>query len=183
MTQSYTFTFKVDPKVFRRALYFNTFCKQRMQIFLVAAMWILGIGMLFANLVLKVEMTNVMQLCYVVLLITLPLLVFSCEHGYRQYRDSEMAGKTRIVSISPDWIKFRVGGSPESEKVEWRQMACVYELDDIFILYRDTNLMVVIPKSGMTPSQESEVRKIMVLKLGRAFRVRGAKLRAAGIKC
>ena len=35
---TYTYTFKVEPQVFRRALYFNTFGKQRIQSVIIAAM-------------------------------------------------------------------------------------------------------------------------------------------------
>ena len=41
---TYTYTFKVEPEMFRRALYFNTFGKQRIQSVIIAAMAVMGVG-------------------------------------------------------------------------------------------------------------------------------------------
>ena len=117
---TYTYTFKVEPQMFRRALYFNTFGKQRIQSVIIAAMAVMGVGMLLANLVFHVEMTSVMQLCYIVIIAAVPLLLFSCEHSYRDYKKSPLADAVRSVSINEDWLKFKVAGGADSEKIEWR---------------------------------------------------------------
>lgn len=174
-----TYTFRVSPEMFRRALYFNTFFKQRIQVVLVIVMWAMGLGLAAANLICQVEMSSVMQLCYVVLLVTLPLLVFSCEHGYRQYKASDASKKMRTVSLGREWIKFRIGGAPESEKVEWRQMSGAFELERMFVLYRDSNLMIVIPKDVIPDDEIDTLRKILRLNLGRSFRIRVGRLVSA----
>lgn len=172
MLKSYTYQYKVDPQMFRKALYFNTFAKQRIQSVLVIVMWLLGMGLLIANLVFKVEMTSVMQLCYIVLLIALPLLIFSCENSYRQYRSAPMHDKLREISMCEDWIKLHVVGGADSEKLEWRMVAAAYELKDFFILYRDLNLMVLIPKDVVPEQDLPGLRTLLTCRLGRAFRCR-----------
>lgn len=169
MPESYAFSFRVDAETFRRALYFNTFFKQRLQVVLVAIMWLIGAGIAVAGLALHHELSNVTWLCGTVLLVTLPLLIFSCEHGYRQYRDSGLASKCRRMSLSDCWLKLGVSGVPDSEKLEWRQVSSAFELSDMFIIYRDANLMVVLPKSSMTSAEEDGVRGVLAYRLGKAF--------------
>lgn len=170
--KTYSYTFTVAPQMFRRALYFNTFMKQPVQIIIQAAMLILGIGLLVANLVFGVEMSNVMQLCYIVIIAAIPLLIFSCERNYREYRNSPQCDQMRKVSISSEWVKFRVGGNPESEKLEWRLVSSVFELSDYFIFYRDADLMVLLPKEVVPTQDLSELRAIFVTNLGRAYHKR-----------
>jgi len=75
-------------------------------------------------------------------------LIFSCEHGYRNYRSSTQCDRERTVSLGRDWIKFRISGDPDSEKTEWHNVMAVFELSDMFIIYRDADLMVILPKSS-----------------------------------
>lgn len=174
LSGSYTYTFEIDAKMFRKALYFNTFAKQRFQAVIVAAMWVLGLGLLVANLVFRAQMSSVMQLCYIVLLIALPLLAFSCESGYRRYRDSPSCGKPRTVSLSDDWLKFKVSGGEGSEKIEWRLVSAVFELEDFFIIYRDANLMVLLPKAAVPAEDLPGLRSLFRRHLGRGFHLRSA---------
>ncbi|MCI1664775.1 MAG: YcxB family protein [Atopobiaceae bacterium] len=169
MTGVYTFKFKIDPKTFRQALYFNTFSRHRGQFALVALAWAAGLVLMLLNLVGGIEMSSVMQLCYMVILATMPLLIFSCEHGYRNYRNSDLSEKERTVSISEEWVKFRVSGSPDSEKIGWHNIMAVYELPDRFIIYRDSDLMVVLPKDVMNESELSKVSSYFSENLGRSF--------------
>ena len=152
---TYTYTFKVEPQMFRRALYFNTFGKQRIQSVIIAAMAVMGVGMLLANLVFHVEMTSVMQLCYIVIIAAVPLLLFSCEHSYRDYKKSPLADavprwlltKTGLSSRLPvvptprrsSGVKFRQSSSLRSSSLSiampilwcfcpralWPQMSCL----------------------------------------------------------
>lgn len=174
MTGAYTFSFKVSAGEFRKALYFNTFAKAKGQIYVIAAVWLLGLGLVIANLAFGVPMSNVMQMCYVVICAAAPLLVFSCERGWRQYRESGGETRERAVSISDGWVKLRVSGDPGSEKLDWRMIAGVYELTDMFIIYRDANLMVVLPKSEVNSREMEALRKIFVGNLGRGFHRRCA---------
>ena len=188
---TYTYTFKVEPQMFRRALYFNTFGKQRIQSVIIAAMAVMGVGMLLANLVFHVEMTSVMQLCYIVIsalrkvipakvhlpcyiviIAAVPLLLFSCEHSYRDYKKSPLADAVRSVSINEDWLKFKVAGGADSEKIEWRQVSAVFELAEFFIIYRDANLMVLLPKSAVAADELPKIRAVMRHNLGRGFHLR-----------
>ena len=172
MNKSYSYQFKVDPHTFRKALYFNTFAKQRFQSLLVGTMWTLGICLAVANLVFKVEMSNVMQMCYIVLLVTMPLLMFSCERSYRQYRSTSARDKLRVIGLSDDWVKLQVVGGADSEKLEWRMVAATYELEDMFIIYRDLNLMVILPKDAVPADEQVKLRELFSRQLGKAFHAR-----------
>ena len=169
---TYTYTFKVEPQMFRRALYFNTFGKQRINSVIIAAMAVVGVGMLLAKIVFHVEMTSVMQLCYIVIIAAVPLLLFSCEHSYRDYKKSPLADAVRSVAINEDWLKFKVAGGADSETIEWRQVSAVFELAEFFIIYRDANLMVLLPKSAVAADELPKIRAVMRHNLGRGFHLR-----------
>lgn len=41
----------------------------------------------------------------------------------------------RAISLSEDWVKLKVIGGADSERLEWRMIAAIYELKDAFIIY------------------------------------------------
>lgn len=168
----HTYTFTVEPEMFRRTLYFDTFGKRRFQSVVMVGMFVLGLCLCMANLIAHIEMTNVMQICYIVLLAALPLMVFSCETGYRRYRSSPLCSKMRTISLSDDWLKFLVVGGADSEKVEWRLISAVFELDDRFVIYRDAGLMVLLPKTAVPDDDLDSLRALFARSLGRSFRIR-----------
>lgn len=52
----------------------------------------------------------------------------------------------RTVSISDDWLKFRISGNADSEKLEWSQIMAVFETRDMFLIYRDADKYLALPK-------------------------------------
>lgn len=171
----YTYKFKIDAPTFRKALYFNAFSKKKAQLIFVALAWIGAIVLACMNVFGGLQLSNVVQMCYIVVLLSVPLLVFSCERGYRQYRDTDLPEKLRTVSISEDWIKFHISGEIESEKVEWHNISAVFELPDEFIIYRDADQMVVLPKDSMDEEDLPVIRILFISKLGRSFKERCSK--------
>lgn len=170
----YTYTFTVEPELFRRTLYFDTFGKRKFQSIVMLGMFSFGLCLCTANLVAHIEMTNVMQMCYIVLLTGLPLMAFSCECGYRRYRSSPSCGKMRTISLSDDWLKFLVVGGADSEKVGWHLISAVYELDNCFVIYRDAGLMVLLPKMAVPVDDLDSLRALFARSLGRSFHIRQA---------
>lgn len=168
----YTYKFKIDALMFRKALYFNAFSKQRGQIVFVSVAWVGAIVLACMNIFGRLELTNVVQTCYLVVLLSVPLLIFSCERGYRQYRGTDLPEKLRTVSMCDDWIKFRISGDVDSDKVEWHNISAAFELEDIFIIYRDANQMVVLPKDSMNEDELPKIRCLLSYKLGRSFKQR-----------
>lgn len=168
----YTYKFKIDAPTFRKALYFNAFARKRTQLAFVIAAWVGAIVLACMNVFGGLQLSNVVQICYIVVLLSVPLLVFSCERGWREYRDSGLPERERSVSISDDWMKFRISGDPFSEKVEWHNISAVFELAEEFIIYRDADQMVVLPKSVMGEDDIPLMRGLFVSKLGKCFKER-----------
>ena len=140
----------------------------------------MGLAMTFvlvcSNIVIsalrKVIPAKVHLPCYIVIIAAVPLLLFSCEHSYRDYKKSPLADAVRSVSINEDWLKFKVAGGADSEKIEWRQVSAVFELAEFFIIYRDANLMVLLPKSAVAADELPKIRAVMRHNLGRGFHLR-----------
>lgn len=168
----YTYKFKIDVPTFRKALYFNAFARKRAQLGFVAAAWAGAVVLAGLDLFGGAEFSNVVQICYIVVLLSMPLLIFSCERGWREYRDSGLQERERTVSVSEDWMKFRVAGDADSEKVEWHNVSAIFELPDEFIIYRDADQMVVLPKSAIREDDVPVLRRLFISKLGRSYRLR-----------
>ena len=63
-------------------------------------------------------------------------------------------------------------GSPESEKLGWKQVSSAYELHDRFLLYRGSDNVIFLPKNVMGREGELEMREVLIKKLGRGFHSR-----------
>ena len=72
------YSFKVSSRAFREVQYFTTFFRHRFQGAFVAAIFALAVVLFILNTAVGVAMSNVMQMSYIVCLISLPLLMFSC---------------------------------------------------------------------------------------------------------
>lgn len=117
-------------------------------------------------------MNTAMQMCYIVLLLTVPLLVFSCESNYYRYKHSEMVNKERTIDLSKDWMKFRISGSPESEKIDIKRFNEAYEINNMFIIYRDQDLMLLLPKSVIPEKELLIIRSYISRNIGGRFFIR-----------
>ena len=116
-------------------------------------------------------MSNVMQMCYIVCLIALPLCCFACEQATRRYRDDATDVAMRNVSVNNDWLKFRVSGNADSEKLEWSQIMAVFETRDMFLIYRDADKYLALPKDVVGDDAQG-LRELFARELGRSFHVR-----------
>ena len=166
------YSFKVSSRAFREVQYFTTFFRHRFQGAFVAAIFALAVVLFILNTAVGVAMSNVMQMCYIVCLISIPLLMFSCKQRTRKYKESGLDNQMRHVALSEDWIKLRLIGSPESEKLGWKQVSSAYELHDRFLLYRGSDNVIFLPKNVMGREGELEMREVLIKKLGRGFHSR-----------
>ena len=171
------YSFKVSSRAFREVQYFTTFFRHRFQGAFVAAIFALAVVLFILNTAVGVAMSNVMQMCYIVCLISLPLLMFSCEQRTRKYKESGLDNQMRHVALSEDWIKLRLIGSPESEKLGWKQVSSAYELHDRFLLYRGSDNVIFLPKNVMGREGELGLREVLIRKLGRGFHSRLGTIR------
>ncbi|WP_197407445.1 hypothetical protein [Olsenella massiliensis] len=178
----YTYKFKIDVPTFRKALYFNAFARNRAQLGFVAAAWAGAAVLAGLDLFGRLELTNVVQICYIVVLLSMPLLIFSCERGWREYRDSGLQERERSVSVSEDWVKFCISGDANSDKVEWHNISAIFELFDEFVIYRDADQMVVLPKSVISNEDMLVLRSLFIRKLGRSYKLRASVPEGACIK-
>lgn len=171
MSQTYTYQFRVPVELFRKTQYFNTFLRKKGQGVFVALVFVGALALLAANTLGGIAMSNVTQMCYIVCLIALPLCCFACEQATRRYRDEGTASALRTISIGDNWLKFRVSGGVDSEKLEWGQVMAVFETRDMFLIYRDADKYVALPKDAVD-GDVSELRALFARELGKSFHVR-----------
>lgn len=171
MSQTYTYQFNVPVSLFRKTQYFNTFLRKRGQGVFVVLVFVGALALLAANTLGGVQMSNVMQMCYIVCLIALPLCCFACEQATRRYRDDAADVAMRNVSVNDDWLKFRVSGNVDSEKLEWSQIMAVFETRDMFLIYRDADKYLALPKDVVGDDARG-LRELFAEELGRSFHVR-----------
>ena len=77
----------------------------------------------------------------------------------------------RNVSVNDDWLKFRVSGNADSEKLEWSQIMAVLETRDMFLIYRDADKYLALPKD-VAGDDVQGLRELFARELGRSFHVR-----------
>lgn len=167
-----SFRYKVDGKLFRRALYFNNFALHRGQSLIVSVLWVAAVAAMIYNAIMGIEVSNVTMMCYIVVAATVPLLVFSSELGYRRYLGSVGPNKMRTMELTPTWVKFKIQGEQGGDKLPWSKIAYAYELRDMFLIYRDAGLMVILPKSACAPEDLESIRACLREGLGRGFHER-----------
>lgn len=169
-TLSYSFT--VSKREYRRLQYFHTFQMRRWQSWFVALAWLGALALAIANIFMGVEMTNVMQMCYIAVGASVPLLVVACEINVKRYCDAGMDERERTLSLSDEWVKFRIAGNPESEKATWEQLAYAYDLDEGLVIFRDAGKMALLPWRVVPKEDVDVLCGWCESHLGRAFKRR-----------
>jgi len=79
--------------------------------------------------------------------------------------------KVKRSTAHDDWLKFRISGNADSEKLEWSQIMAVFETRDMFLIYRDADKYLALPKDVVGDDAE-RLRGLFAEELGRSFHVR-----------
>lgn len=154
------FQFHIRPEDYRAMSYFNSFSIRRGQSMIIVLCWMTALIALMLNVFQIVELTEIMQLCAIVVSLALPVMVFSTEQNVRRFRDQvKKNGKQqRTIIFEEKGVKFRSEGESETGFVSWNDFLMAFETKNLLLLYRDNQHTVIIPKEQQQPEKLEQGR-------------------------
>lgn len=157
------FQFHIRPEDYRAMSYFNSFAIRRGQSVIIGLCWLLAVIALALDLCRLVELTEIMQLCAIVVSLALPVMVFSTEQNVRRFREQiKKTGKQqRTIIFEERGVKFRSEGEKETGFVKWNDFLMAFETKTLLLLYRDNQHTVIIPKAEQQPEKIEQGRKFL----------------------
>ncbi len=172
--ESLKYTFLVNKDEYRSMCYFNTFFIRPIQTAFIIICWIGSLLMLTLYSLEIGNITHVMRLCAIVVALTLPIMIFSVEQSTRRYQRSIVNGNECEKSVVLNAQEVRMCETEQSKEftLTWNQFIAAYETKTLYILYRDRQRTIVLPKRVVEDTVNQQLRGLLQAELGKYFQVR-----------
>lgn len=170
--KSVVINYTLTLQEYRKMLYFNTFSIRRMQSLIVAVVWLAGATLLALDLFKVIEPTRIMHLCFLMVTVALPMIVVSLEIRIFRSRGADTLNKKRVMILNEKGISYRSEGKHETGLDTWDDLLAVYETRSLFLIYKDANNTVPVPKKEQTEDTLEKARKLFGQHLGNKFKRR-----------
>jgi hypothetical protein len=143
------FNYVISPGIYRKMLYFNAFFSGGVRSFFILPLWILAAISLILDICGIIQPSRVMHLCFLLVSVSAPLLVFGIEMKIRQGGDGDFFARKRTVVFTADGIDYRIDGTKNPEGDIWDDVV-VHETKTLLIIVRDRRYAVPVPKAGQS---------------------------------
>jgi hypothetical protein len=165
--QPVQFTCNITHRVYRKMLYFNTFCIKPLQSIFMAVVWFTAFVFLILDILKYIEPTRIMHFCFLVVTVSIPMVIVNLEIKIRKNRKDEYFSKERTVVINQDG--FRYNNKKNTIVDHWGDILMVYETRSLFIIYKDEKNIFPISKTGEPGEKIESARLYFKEKLGIRF--------------
>ncbi len=166
------FQFRVSPEDYRKMSYFNTFSIRRWQSAAIGVCWVGALVLLVLHFSKVIVLTDIMRLCAIIVSLALPVMIFSVEQNVRRYKHNPDAQPQRTLILEEDGVKFRSEGESQTGFVKWDQFITAFETKSQFLLYRDNQHAVLIPKQDESDEKLKSTRTLLSQAMGKSFKNR-----------
>lgn len=166
-------SFRVGVKDYRRMLYFNTFSIHRFQWILVFIAWVSSVTLLILDIINVIEPTQIMHLCFLMVAVSAPILIVNLEMRVRKFKNySDIKDIQQTLILKDDGVNYRHEKSHETGYDSWDDFLAVYDTKNMYILYKDNQHTVPVPKKDIKSDTCQKASKIFSNKLGRRYKNR-----------
>lgn len=169
--RSFYFEFRLTPRDYRAASYFNNFCLKRLQGAFVALAWAASFLSLLLELAKVWRLTRVTHICCLVVSVCVPMLVLDTEMKIRAFRRNHCGENAvlRRMILTEEGVRQSNQGDGESNFMKWSDLMKVFELKEQFLFYPDAHRVTVLPKSAVSPETLGPLRGLLGEKLGEYY--------------
>lgn len=165
-------SYQVSLADYRKMLYFNTFSIRKLQSLFVVLVWMAAAVLLLLDVLGTIQPTQVMHLCFLIVTVAAPMIVVSLEIRVHRSREIFAAQKGRTLILEEDGLKYRTESSHETGFDAWGDVQAVYETKSMFIIYKDGQNIVPVPKQGQEPEKLEKARACLRQKMGNKYKAR-----------
>ena len=164
--------YQVTVSDFRRATYFGLFQQHRTALRILFAVLIVAAGYVLLGSLLNLDGFNPLVLFLAAAYLVWGLLLFAgAERGIRQYirRSDTLVGCTYKMELESHRVQVEVPARKIRFSVPVNQLACVFELSGMFLIYHTPQDTYILPNRCLTDEQRRALRANFRKLLGDRF--------------
>ncbi|MCI1956015.1 MAG: YcxB family protein [Oscillospiraceae bacterium] len=168
------YTFKLTLDDYREMSFFSTFSHRRNQSIVLFFVWIVATAAFFLDVANKIELSETVHLCALMVAVSVPILFFSVWINVHKFKvhGEQYRKKMHTVLLGKDDVRYSESDSRSTGTDQWDDFVYAFETKNMFLLYRTPNNAVLLPKRGVPARQIEETRACLKEKLGAKFKIR-----------
>lgn len=162
-----SFDATITKKDYRRAVYFNTFEKNKIRLFVLSGVFILSVLCIFIKLLGLFALPDLVFfscVCFVALLIMQAVVT---ENIVRKFvkSDTTSIGCETQAEVDNEHIALTTASGSYST-FKWPSVIHGFELKEHFLFFINTQQVIILPKRGMSSDDMAKLRALSQKKLG-----------------
>jgi hypothetical protein len=163
-------SFRLSLGVYRKMLYFNTFFSRGWRSIFILMVWFIAALSLGLDLLGIIQPTRVMHLCFLLVSISVPLLVFGIEMKLYRIKDSDFFSKDRTVIFGDDGIDYIIDEKKKNREHDPWDNVVLFETHSLFIISKDDKYSIPVPKTGIPDDRLKTMRGELQKNLGNRYK-------------
>lgn len=172
----YPIVYKFDSTMddYREMSFFSTFSFRRGQNIFLLITWILAVTAFLLDVTNVFKLSQTIHLCALMVAVTMPMLFISYLVSVNKFKRNGVSyrKKTHTVLLGKDDVQYKESGNSNTGLDKWDDIAYAFETKNLFLLYRNPNNAVLLPKRSATEQQIAQTRECFKEKLGVRFKIR-----------
>lgn len=164
--------YQVTVSDFRRATYYGLVNQHRTPLRILFAVLIVAVGYVLLGSLLNLDGFNPLVLFLAAAYLVWGILLFAgAERGIRQYirRPDSLVGCTYRMELESHRVTVEVPERKIRFSVPVSQLACVFELSGMFLIYHTVQDTYILPCRCLTDGERAALRANFRKKLGDRF--------------
>lgn len=164
--------YQVTVSDFRRATYYGLVNQHRTPLRILFAVLVVAVGYVLLGSLLNLDGFNPLVLFLAAAYLVWGILLFAgAERGIRQYirRPDSLVGCTYRMELESHRVAVEVPERKIQFSVPVNQLACVFELSNMFLIYHTVQDTFILPRRCLTDEERAALRSNFRKKLGDRF--------------
>ena len=160
--------YRISTGIYRKMLYFNAFFSKGLQSFFILCVWVLAALGLMLDLTGIIQATRVTHLCFLLVSVSAPLLVFGIEMKMRTGASGSFFTKERTVIFGDDGIEYVVDGKKKGAGHDSWNDVVIHETKHLLIISQDRH-SIPVPKTAFLEADMEILRRELEGRIGKRY--------------
>lgn len=162
----------MEVEHYRKMMECKTFGNSIWKRVMLFAIWGVFTILFFLDVLNKIELSQVVHVCSLLVMIALPSALVTVEINIMKYKEAYKEGikGERIIEVDEDGFTFINSSFHASERKSWDELKNIEEMRDIFLINTEDRKSIILPKKSMGDNKKmSYFKELVIEKIGNKF--------------
>ena len=167
-------TYSISNRDYHMAVYYAATIRHRLAIRLFAIVGLVALSFWIGSMLGYLPAFMIPAYLFLGYLVWFLFTIAAIEHGILKYTKSSDNSlfKEMTVTFAKGMMKIDTPYNKKSASVPLSNLACAFELNDIFLIYFDAAQLVILPTRALSGTDRAELRSLLLNTLKDRFTTR-----------